>query len=276
MSPNLVSLITKHQKEQALSPELEKLGFTLEVIAVDTDTLGTFSGEIERKKDVWETLEAKINLGHTQAKGQILLASEGSFGPHPEIPWLTIDEECLLWFDHKTNQKIKVIHRSTDTNYSFLENIKAWETLETWAKSVDFPEHGVILCDDLKSPLWIEKEIRTWHELSNVFEKGLRLRECVCAQTDMRAHKNPKRMRVIADAAKILVQKLQSCCPSCKTPGFDVVKKIPGLPCQSCGMPTKTPISALWKCDACGYEIEKKIPRENPWENPMYCDFCNP
>lgn len=276
MTPNLVSIITKHQKEQAIAPELQKCGFTTEVIEVDTDVLGTFSGEVERQKGVWDTLEAKIALGSHQAKGQFVLASEGSFGPHPEIPWLTVDEECLLWIDRQTNQRIQLIHRSTDTNYSFIEHIKDWKTLENWANSVDFPTHGVILCDDLKKPQWIVKEINNWNQLFEFFEQGLRLREWVCAQTDMRAHKNPKRMRVIADAAKLLVEKIQSKCPKCDTPGFGAIRKIPGLPCQSCGMPTRTPLSEIWCCSHCGYETEKKIPRENPWEHPMYCDFCNP
>lgn len=45
-----IALTTKHQKESAIAPHFrEQLDATLIVPQIDTDRLGTFSGEIERK-----------------------------------------------------------------------------------------------------------------------------------------------------------------------------------------------------------------------------------
>ena len=50
-------IVTKHEKEKVIAPILEKaLGLTCHVVQnFDTDTLGTFTGEIDRKKSPIET-----------------------------------------------------------------------------------------------------------------------------------------------------------------------------------------------------------------------------
>ena len=46
-------IATKHQKEKAIAPILEKELGVIAILAsnLDTDVLGTFTGEIERKED---------------------------------------------------------------------------------------------------------------------------------------------------------------------------------------------------------------------------------
>ena len=98
----------------------------------------------------------------------------------------------------------------------------------------------------------------------------------IFVETDMRAMNNPTRMNVIEEAAKILIEKIKSNCPKCKIPGFEVVEIIRGLPCENCNIPTRGAKMHLFKCKKCSFEDLKEIPNNKKYENPMYCNFCNP
>ena len=80
-------IATKHQKEIVIAPILEK---ELGVICFinedfDTDTLGTFTGEIERKLDPISTVREKCIKAMDLSNCDMGVASEGSFGPHPSL-----------------------------------------------------------------------------------------------------------------------------------------------------------------------------------------------
>lgn len=78
-------------------------------VEIDTDAFGTFSGEIERKDGVRETLRKKIRkTAELCREATLFLASEGSFGPHPYIPFINSDMEALLFWDRESNQEIYV------------------------------------------------------------------------------------------------------------------------------------------------------------------------
>ena len=57
-------LTTKHEKAKAIALQLKAaLGLKLETVEVDTDVLGTFTGEIEREGTPKETAIKKARLG---------------------------------------------------------------------------------------------------------------------------------------------------------------------------------------------------------------------
>jgi predicted RNA-binding Zn-ribbon protein involved in translation (DUF1610 family) len=87
---------------------------------------------------------------------------------------------------------------------------------------------------------------------------------------------NPKRMVVIERAAINLLNKMNSLCPQCKWPGFEVTDKISGLPCNLCGSPTRSTLSHLYTCKKCSFKNEIEFPEGKISEDPMYCDWCNP
>ena len=97
-----IGIVTKHEKELLISDLLEKeLNCKVELIdGIDTDQLGTFSGEIERKELPFETIQKKCILGHKKGY-DLVLASEGSFGSHPSIPFMIANEELILLSDKK-------------------------------------------------------------------------------------------------------------------------------------------------------------------------------
>ncbi len=97
-APGRVAPATKHRKELALAPAFrEHLQATLVVPNLDTDALGTFSGEVPREGTALETAPRKCRLGMQAADLPRGLASEGSLGPHPLIPFLPCDQgDCTV------------------------------------------------------------------------------------------------------------------------------------------------------------------------------------
>jgi len=72
---------TKHFKESVVAPAFATLEISVVVPEVDTDQLGTFTGEIHRVGTPKEVVLKKARLG-IQASGLLYgIASEGSIGP---------------------------------------------------------------------------------------------------------------------------------------------------------------------------------------------------
>ena len=68
---------------------------------LDTDQLGTFTGEVERKSDPITTARNKCVVAMELSNCDLAIASEGSFGPHPSISFIPADDEFLLFIDKK-------------------------------------------------------------------------------------------------------------------------------------------------------------------------------
>ena len=92
----------------------------------------------------------------------------------------------------------------------------------------------------------------------------------------MRAMYNPTRMKVIEKATKKLVDKINSCCPQCQTPGFGITDAKKGLRCMQCNFSTRSTLSYIYTCQKCSYTYEEMYPNKKTTEDPMYCDVCNP
>ncbi len=270
-------IATKHQKEKVIAPLLEKnLGvncFAME--GFDTDTLGTFTGEIERELDTISTLRKKCLLAMEASNCDLGVASEGSFGAHPSIFFASSDDEFLILIDKKNNLEIIARELSMETNFNGKE-IKTEKELFDFAKNVKFPTHGLVLRKSEKDFTQIIKGIIDSAVLKQSFEKLLGESNSVYVETDMRAMYNPTRMTVIENATKKLVDKLNSCCPQCNIPGFGVTEVKKGLECSSCGSPTNSILSFIYSCQKCNFTKEEMYPHKNTFEDPMYCDYCNP
>ena len=98
-------LATMHGKDRVIAPLLERdLGLRVELaLGLNTDRFGTFSREIERKGSQLDAARAKIGAAFENAPYvRVGIASEGSFGPHPHIPFLALDRELILLIDRET------------------------------------------------------------------------------------------------------------------------------------------------------------------------------
>ena len=270
-------IATQHGKEKVIAPIFEKtLGVTCVVNhLLDTDSLGTFSGEIERKLDPIATVRQKCLLAATYHNIDLVIANEGSFGSHPTLFFSAADDEFVMLVDLKNNLEIIARELSTTTNFGG-ENITTQQQLLAFAETSLFPTHALILKSSEKKPAVIYKAIQNENDLLEKFHHLKTTYETLFVETDMRAHLNPSRMKLIEKVTQKLVKKIQSCCPNCKTPGFDIAKVLDGLPCQLCKSPTKSTLAFVYQCKKCAFQTTAKFPHKKQFEDPMYCDFCNP
>ncbi|MBU3715279.1 MAG: hypothetical protein FGM46_10105 [Ferruginibacter sp.] len=270
-------IVTKHEKEKAIAPILEKwLGVKCIVDhTLDTDLLGTFTGELERADDPLSTVRKKCMMAMEQSKYDLAIASEGSFGAHPSIFFSTADDEIVMLVDKKNNLEIYSRELSTETNFN-AKQIHSVDELIAFANETKFPSHGLILRKNKDDFTLIFKDNRNRRTLISHFNKIQKSYGSVYVETDMRAMNNPTRMKIIKAATKKLIHKILSVCPNCNTPGFSITEVKQGLPCEICHAPTRSPLSYLYNCKKCNHLKEDKYPHKKNWEDPMYCDYCNP
>ncbi len=270
-------IATKHKKELVIASQIEQaLGVKcITADNLDTDVLGTFSGEVERVNDPVTTARTKCDMAMELADCDLAIASEGSFGEHPYIFFAHANEEILLFIDKKHDLEIIVREVSLETNFNG-EYIASKEELINFAAKAKFPSHGLIVRKSKEENEAIIKGITDWAVLVDAFKQHLNKYGAVYVETDMRAMYNPTRMSVIEQAAQKLAEKIKAQCPGCKTPGFGITEAKPGLPCECCGFKTRSVLSHLYTCKKCAYTSEALYPHNKTTEDPMYCDICNP
>ena len=272
-----VFFATKHSKETVLKPILAKLGLECIRLDVDTDRFGTFSGEVERVGSVRETLRLKTDAAaKLNPEARFFLASEGSFGPHPLIGFVSSDHEALLFIDTKLKTEIYVEEISTKTNFAEVE-FGPSDDLKAFLQQIGFPEHGLIVKPKGNTSV-IYKNLQNMNSLEQAIIDALQAspEAKVILSTDMRANFNPTRMKVIEKAGTKLIEALSSLCPACDAPGFSISKGIPGLPCEECGLPTRVTKDVIWSCVKCSYTVQKERPDGLRKISGSNCEFCNP
>jgi hypothetical protein len=274
-----IVLTTKHQKGKAIEPAFsEILGSRIRSLDLDTDTLGTFSGEVARKGHALECVRQKCEWGMSQVRADYGLASEGSFGPHYDIPFLQTDTEILYFIDRTRNIHLHLIEVSTDTNYQ-MKAVSSIEELQKFAQDAGFPAHALILRpNSAPRGTLMFKGIQQLDELVDTFKDCVRQSadRLAWVETDMRAHLNPSRMRAIARLASKMATRLSTVCPQCHAPGWGMVDVEVGLECAWCGAKTENIKSEIFGCVKCSYQ-EKSIPAHGLKKaDPAYCSRCNP
>ena len=267
-----IVVATKHQKERVIYPLfLELYNCTFLSSKIDTDLLGTFSGEIERTLSPYETAIEKCRLAFKTTDADYAIASEGSFGPHPSLFFVSADEEFILFMSRDEQLIIWAKHISTETNYNQIDT-PSTEQLTEFLEKIQFPSHKVLF----KSKTKIEKGIDEINILNELIQECKHQNESFQIETDMRAHNNPTRMKVIEETTYKLLEKLNSFCPSCNTPGFSVQEIVKGLPCAQCGLKTESTLKHIKICTSCNHNEDILYPRGIKTQDPMYCAFCNP
>jgi hypothetical protein len=270
-------IATKHAKEKVIAPIFEKkLGVKCFVDkSFDTDVLGTFTGEIERVDDPITTVRKKCIAAMEKNNCDLGIASEGSFGSHPSIFFAKANEEILIFIDKKNDLEIIARELSTETNFNG-QYVHSTRALKDFCKEINFPNHAVILRNEQNDNQKIVKGINNWEKLISEYKLMTKKFEKVYVETDMRAMYNPTRMKNIENTAEKLVSKILNACPKCLMPGFSIISAQKGLPCENCNLPTDSTLFYLYHCKHCLHEIKEYFPRKIKFENPMYCQICNP
>ena len=272
-----VALLTQHGKERVIAPVLESvLGCRVErVEGYDTDLLGTFTRDIPRSGTQLEAARKKARIGMQLAGQPLGLASEGSFGPDPMTGLFSWNVEFLIWIDDVHGLEVVGVAQG-QTNFAHLLT-RDWAAAETFARQCGFPEHHLVVRPECEDDSRIRKGISSWAELEAIFTWALEQSSSglVFLETDVRAHANPTRLENIRLAAEDLAKKLSSLCPECGVPGFWIVGRVPGLPCEDCGAPTREPQSDVLGCVKCPHRVTRERTDRNTAES-RWCDYCNP
>ena len=273
-------LTTKHAKERALGWPLRRgLGLSLLVPdGIDTDTLGTFTGEIPRAGPPAEVVRRKARLGMAAAHWPIGIASEGSFGPHPLIHFLPSDFEVLVFVDDEEAFTISQDVVTTDTNDA-QQRCTNLDEVRNFAKRARFPSHALIVRPAANpDPRLIRKGLDDHETLRLALQQAIDAspEHAASIETDMRAHTNPTRMRVLRHLGARLARRLRTLCPGCDCPGFGKIGAEPGLACEDCGTPTELTLREIHGCPRC--QEQHRYPRADgrAAASAQYCPLCNP
>lgn len=271
---HVAAMATKHGKLQFVGPTCNAVTGLLVVQAeVDTDQLGTFSGETPRTDTPIATAFRKARLGMDATGRQIGIASEGTIGPDGLLP-VVADLEVVAIVDD--------VH-----GFSLAETAVGYGTVaHSWVLDgasphdddlhrAGFPSHGLIVrCDDDPTGT-IHKGIRDERVLQRaIAECRARGAGHVRIESDLRAMHSPTRCAVIERAARALAERLAATCPGCGCPGWGLVEMVTGRPCAECSAPTRLAVSRIDGCQRCDHR--RTVPTDERTADPSTCGICNP
>lgn len=277
-------LATKHAKEPLVAPALARAGITLRTVEVDTDRLGTFSGEVPRPGPPRDVAVAKARLAMAASGVPVGVASEGSVGPSPIVPFANADIELVVLVDdlrgitvvgQHVSHELRVV--GEDVTPADLAAPGALGALLARAGVGGSDGHHLIVRPSVGAPDPVVKAVAGADALlaavSRCAEASPDGRARV--ETDLRAHLCPSRRPAITAAAEDLARRLAARCPACASPGWGTVRTVPGRPCADCGTPTRAVRADVDACVACPEERERPRADLAPVD-PGQCEVCNP
>jgi hypothetical protein len=271
-------LSTKHAKLPLIGPPLQRaVGLQVDAVPVDTDTLGTFTGDIPRPGPPLETAIAKARLGMAAAGQALGIASEGSIGPDPAMPFVIADRELIVLVDDDTGIVVWETHASWDI-VTATTTVRPGENLEQFLTRAGFPAHQLIVRPNSGQVQPIHKGV------SDPGDLAAAVAECASVatdglarvETDLRAHACPSRRSVIAEAAGRLASRLAARCPACGAPGWGRVDTLLGVPCAWCGTEVARPRAEIDGCPACEHRATRPVVSPETRADPGECPLCNP
>ena len=262
------ALATRHGKALALAlPLQQRLGLGLQPADVDTDAFGSFTGEVTRTGTAADAAIAKARAGMAATGLTLGLASEGSFGPHPWLPFGALGVETLAFVDDAHGLALVEAAPSRRTNFSSLD-LLAGADVAGWLGRIGFPAHGVVVRG--RDGAVLAKGVQDADALAALLPGAVRL------DTDMRAHMNPTRMAAIRALARRLAARLATPCPGCGAPGWGQIGVERGLPCRQCGQSTEMVTGLRFGCVACEHQALLPRPDGLVMAEPGDCGWCNP
>ena len=272
-----IALTTKHDKLRFIKPAFDEyVGCELFEVNLDTDQLGTFSGEIERIAPPLETAIQKARLGMKETGLLLGIASEGSVGPDSVVPFIHSNIERLILVDDEKGIVITETHRSFDITVATITAAPD-QDLTSFLEKADFPNHALIVRPNTQIKSNCIKGITNYEQLMGAIDISSQLSPngFVVIESDLRAMHSPSRQRNIEEVAKLLAMRVNLLCPNCQIPGWGRVGYEKGLNCSECELENPDAIRqeklGCVKCDH--VELGKVIASVL---DPAQCNFCNP
>jgi len=277
-----VALATLHGKADALAPALAAVGLHVETVAIDTDALGTFAGDVERPGTPHDVVIEKARRGMAGSGLKLGLATEGSFGPDPVLGFLPLHVELLAFVDDVHGQTIVIEHAGHATNW-VSKALRPGDDLQPLLTSIGLPTHAALVKPNrwtprVREPLPVAKGLI---EPIAVTEAVVRMAAhsedgLARVEADLRAHMNPTRLEALGRLGQRLAERLATPCPHCGAPGFGRIDARVGLPCELCGEATDLVRAEIHGCGVCGHREDR--PRADGLEaaDAGHCPECNP
>jgi hypothetical protein len=275
------ALATMHGKENVIAPALrERIGLIVETpVSIDTDTLGTFTGEVPRVGTMREVAIAKARLGIAASGLRIGIGSEGTYGPHPHIPFVPGGMELMVLVDDELGIVVAE-HLIDDAPVYDHEVVTDAGELPEFLQRTGFPAQALIAMpyEPVADNYPIHKGLGEKSALSAA------ITDCaphsrdgrVIVQTDMRAHMNPSRMKTVGRLARKLGERIATACPACRLPGFGQTGVEGGLPCRWCGAKSVMYRHEIYGCVACDHREWRQRADGLTHADPGRCPECNP
>jgi hypothetical protein len=270
------ALLTQHGKERVMAPLFaDALDARLALAGgFDTDTLGTFTRDIERRGHQLDAARTKAQKGMELLGLPLGVASEGAFGS--DLLGLgQINVELVVLVD--SVRRLEIVGRAQGPGHHAHGSVSSREALEAFARRAGFPTHGLVVRPDHEADLRLRKGLGDWESLWAAFDQALAQSQTstVFVESDLRADRNPTRMKMIGRATEDLLERIRSECPRCGLPGFWVVERLAGLRCRDCHSPTRETRAERWGCVAAEHTELRDI-SVGRWADPSRCDTCNP
>jgi hypothetical protein len=241
---------------------------------LDTDALGTFSGEIPRPDALVETSLLKAELVFRAMDVDCGIASEGSYGPIDRLPLNAGGLEIMAFVDRKRGIRLVetlVTHR---TNWRLMRFKAGDPRIAAAVTALGFPDYGVfVLRSDWSHPIKgltrLDDVVSAMREQADSSPDGVSV-----LISDMRAHRNPTRMKVLRALSWKLAKRLAALCPKCKAPGFGHIDSRRGLPCEDCGTATHWIDFEIDGCAACGHAVSRARKDGRKTASRLSCKAC--
>jgi uncharacterized protein DUF6671 len=274
-----IGLATMHAKELAVAPPFRRVLGAEIIIApdVDTDTLGTFSGDVPRPDALVETCVLKAELAFQALDLDCAVANEGSYGPIDAVPLVSSGVEIMAFVDRRRGVRLIETLATHRTNWRLLRFKAGDPNVRTVAKAMGFPRYGVfVVCSsDWSRPI---KDLATLDDVVAAMDQEARRSEDGFAVlfSDMRAHRNPTRMLALRALSFKLAKRLERLCPKCQAPGFGSIGNRRGLPCEDCGNPTHWVHFEIDGCSVCGHAETRPRKDGRTAAKKLSCASCSP
>jgi hypothetical protein len=266
-------ITTLHQKGALLQPLFAQFGLQLSTNdSFDTNKLGTFSKTVERRLAPPLAALEKAKAGYIfDQTADWYIGSEGSFFPHPSIPWVTLNQEVLVAWSANEDRQITVIHSAVAQGV-FSLSISNEKELNEFVRSHPFEQIGLLITTEHQEPYFPEDISELLSYSYTCFSKG----QSIHIEPDVRAHRHSFRRSTILEAGGKLAKRLTTACPSCSCIGFGEERKVIGLPCGWCGQPTTQVREIRIWCTECSYEESLDTSNIPISADPSNCFTCNP
>lgn len=269
-------LTTKHGKLGLFQEAFKGLDLKIKAVELDTDVLGTFSGEPPRLQSPLETAVAKAKLGLTASNMRLGFASEGTIGSDYLVPFANSDIEIAVLVDAETGIVVSESFRSFEI-IALQREVDTDTDLSDLLTQIDFPNQRLIASSVGSKEGSFVKGIGSVDELADAVSQLAKASPTgkVLLGPDFRAHYCPSRRLNIQAVATLLAKRVASLCLECKSPGFGLLRYVRGLNCDSCGLLDENAISReLLCCVRCEHQEAGK-PRASSL-SPEHCNNCNP